>query len=464
MAMLENNSVISMLKTPPHSIEAEQMILGGLLLDEDSYINIAGYIHEGHFYRKEHQLVFHHIVKLKSFNRNVDALTVADSLTQSNELDYIGGFDYINNLVEATVSSSNIKSYAEIVRERYILRELAKAGTEIAENAFATNGRDIDIILDESEQKIFSIKDLNSSNKQFADLKELLSKVIERAIQMSQRDDKNAVTGIATHYYQLDEHTSGLQRGELIIVAGRPGMGKTSFAVNIAENIALKNKLPVAIFSLEMTGEQLVQRLLSSCAGVDQSSIKRGDLTYDNMDKLYLAMEQLRGAPIYIAETPGINVIDLRARIRRLKDQIGDLGVVVIDYVQIMSGLRENRNNNRAQEIADISRSLKALALELGVPIILLSQLNREVESRHDKRPNIADLRESGALEQDADIILLLYRDDYYDSESKEKGLAEINIAKNRSGSTGVVKLAFVSKYTRFENPYLHYEQNSEED
>ncbi|HMT02360.1 MAG TPA: replicative DNA helicase [Burkholderiales bacterium] len=464
MAILENNSVISMLKTPPHSIEAEQMILGGLLLDEDSYINIAGYIHEGHFYRKEHQLVFHHIVKLKSFNRNVDALTVADSLTQSNELDYVGGFDYINNLVEATVSSSNIKSYAEIVRERYILRELAKAGTEITENAFATNGRDIDIILDESEQKIFSIKDLNSSNKQFADLKELLSKVIERAIQMSQREDKNAVTGIATHYYQLDEHTSGLQRGELIIVAGRPGMGKTSFAINIAENIALKNKLPVAIFSLEMTGEQLVQRLLSSCAGVDQSSIKRGDLTYDNMDKLYLAMEQLRGAPIYIAETPGINVIDLRARIRRLKDQIGDLGVVVIDYVQIMSGLRENRNNNRAQEIADISRSLKALALELSVPIILLSQLNREVESRHDKRPNIADLRESGALEQDADIILLLYRDDYYDSESKEKGLAEINIAKNRSGSTGVVKLAFVSKYTRFENPYLHYEQNSEED
>lgn len=464
MTMLENNNnVISMLKTPPHSIEAEQMILGGLLLDEDSYTNIAGYIHEGHFYRKEHQLVFHHIVKLKSFNRNVDALTVADSLTQSNELDYVGGFDYINNLVEATVSSGNIKSYAEIVRERYILRELVKAGSEITENAFTTNGRDIDIILDESEQKIFSIKDLNSSNKQFADLKQLLSNVIERAIQMSQREDKNAVTGIATHYYQLDEHTSGFQRGELIIVAGRPGMGKTSFAVNIAENIALKNKLPVAIFSLEMTGEQLVQRLLSSCAGVDQSSIKRGDLTYDNMDKLYLAMEQLRVAPIYIAETPGINVIDLRARIRRLKDQIGGLGLVVIDYVQIMSGLRDNRNSNRAQEIADISRSLKALALELAVPIVLLSQLNREVESRHDKRPNIADLRESGALEQDADIILLLYRDDYYDSDSKEKGLAEINIAKNRSGSTGVVKLAFVNKYTRFENPYLHYEESSED-
>ena len=244
----------------------------------------------------------------------------------------------------------------------------------------------------------------------------------------------------------------------MIIIAGRPGMGKTSFAINIAENIALKNKLPVAVFTLEMTGEQLVQRLLSSTARVDQSAIKRGDLTYDDMDKLYLAMDQLRTAPIHIAETPGINVIDLRARVRRLKDQIGELGVIVIDYVQIMSGLGgNNRNTNRAQEVADISRSLKALALELNVPVILLSQLNREVESRHDKRPNIADLRESGALEQDADIILLLYRDDYYDKDSKEKGLAEVNIAKNRSGSTGSMKLAFVGKWTRFENPYFDY-------
>ena len=456
--MLENNDTGGLiLKTPPHSVEAEQMILGGILLDEDAYINIAGVLHEGHFYRKEHQIIFHHIIKLKSFNKNVDALTLSDSLVQSNELEYIGGYEYINSLVDATVSAANIKSYADIVRERYILRELVRVSAEIADSAYATEGREVDTILDESEQKIFAIKDVNSTNKQFADLKVLLNSVLERTIQMSQREDKNAVTGIATHYVQLDEYTSGLQRGELIIIAGRPGMGKTSFALNIAENVALKNKLPVAVFSLEMTGEQLVQRLLSSTALVDQGAIKRGDLSYDEMDKLYLAMNELKSAPIHIAETPGINVIDLRARVRRLKDRVGDLGAVVIDYVQIMSNVRDNRNSNRATEIADISRSLKALALELSVPVILLSQLNREVESRHDKRPNIADLRESGALEQDADIILLLYRDDYYDHDSKDKGLAEVHIAKNRSGSTGTIKLAFVAKCTKFENPYISY-------
>ena len=456
---MEENNIVSILKTPPHSIEAEQMILGGLLIDEDAYIDIAGILHEGHFYRKEHQLIFHHMVRLKSINKNVDAITIADALVQSNELEFIGGYEYINNLVDATVSSSNIKSYATIVRERYVLRELVKAGSEIADNAYSPSGRDIDVILDESEQRIFKIKDLNSSNKQFADLKFLLERVIERTIQMAEREDKNAVTGVATHFHQLDQMTSGLQRGELIIVAGRPGMGKTSFALNIAENVALKNKLPVAVFSMEMTGEQLVQRLLSSVAMVDQGSIKRGDLTHDDMDKMFLAMNELRNAPIHIAETPGINVIDLRARVRRLKDTLGDLGLIVIDYVQIMSGMGGGRNTNRAQEIADISRSLKSLALELNVPIILLSQLNREVESRQDKRPNIADLRESGALEQDADIILLLYRDSYYDKESKKGNLSEINIAKNRSGSTGVVELAFIAKSTRFENPYLDYSE-----
>ncbi len=457
--MLENN-VVSILKTPPHSIEAEQMILGGLLIDEDAYIDVAGILHEGHFYRKEHQLIFHHMVKLKSFNKNVDAITVSDSLVQGNQLEYVGGYEYINNLVDATVSAGNIKSYAEIVRDRYVLRELVKAGTEITENAYSPSGRDTDILLDESEQRIFKIKDLNSSNKQFADLKFLLERVIERTIQMAQRSDKNAVTGIATHFNQLDQMTSGLQRGELIIVAGRPGMGKTSFALNIAENVALKNKLPVAVFSMEMTGEQLVQRLLSSVALVDQGAIKRGDLSHDEMDKLFLAMNELRSAPIHIAETPGINVIDLRARVRRLRDTLGDLGLIVIDYVQIMSGMGNSRNSNRAQEIADISRSLKSLALELSVPIVLLSQLNREVESRQDKRPNIADLRESGALEQDADIILLLYRDSYYDKESKKGNISEVHIAKNRSGSTGVVELAFVAKCTRFENPYMDYADN----
>jgi replicative DNA helicase len=320
------------------------------------------------------------------------------------------------------------------------------------------NDREIEVLLDEAEQKIFSIKNSNTTNRQFLDLKELLSNTVEKIISMANRTDKNAVTGIATHYYDLDVNTSGLQRGELIIIAGRPGMGKTSFALNIAENVAIKNKLAVVVFSLEMTGEQLVQRLISANAKVDQSSIKRGDLTNEEMDNIYLSINELRDAPIHIAESSGINVIDMRARARRLKDQLGDLGLIVIDYVQIMSAIREGKNSNRAQELADISRSLKALALELNVPIILLSQLNRDVEARQDKRPNIADLRESGALEQDADIILLIYRDEYYNPDSKDRGLAEINIAKNRSGSTGIIKLAFIGKYTKFENPYLDYD------
>ena len=441
--------------TPPHSIEAEQMILGGILIDPDSFIEISGLIYEYHFYRSEHQKIYQHILKLKAVDKNVDAITVSDSLKQSGILDLIGGIDYINNLIDATVSSINIKSYANIVRERYILRELISASNKIIEQAYFSNGQDVDVILDESEKRIFQIKDTNVSNKQFADLKVLLDKVLDRALVMSHKENKDGITGTPTHFHYLDKLTSGLQPGELIIVAGRPGMGKTSFALNVAENIALKNKLAVAIFSLEMTGEQLVQRMLSSASLVDQNSIKRGDLSHDDMDKLYLAMSELKKAPIYIAESPGINVIDLRSRVRRLKNQVGDIGLVVIDYVQIMSGLRDSRSGNRAQEIADISRSLKSLALELNIPIILLSQLNREVESRQDKRPNIADLRESGALEQDADIILLLYRDSYYDKESKKGNISEVNIAKNRSGSTGVVELAFLSKCTKFENPYI---------
>ncbi len=450
---LNNNGAVEQLKTPPHSIEAEQMLLACILFDESSYIDISGMIYERHFYRKEHQIIFAHIMTLKEQKRNIDAVTIVASLTQSNELDFIGGAEYINSLLEATNNVANIKSYADIIRECFILRELMHAGSEIISLANNTKQRNIDVILDNAEQKIFSIKDLNVVNKQFSNIRDLLNRVIERVTIMAQREDKSLATGIASHYYELDKYTSGLQPGELIIIAGRPGMGKSSFALNIAENIALKNKLPVVVFSLEMTAEQLAQRLLSSKAGVDQNCLKRGDINDEDMDNLFLASNVLKASQIFIAECPGINVIDLRARVRRLKDQTGKLGLIVIDYVQIMSSLRDgyNRGSNRATEIADISRSLKALAIEIDVPIVLLSQLNREVENRVDKRPNIADLRESGALEQDADIVLLLYRDSYYTKDTSDN-TAEINIAKNRSGSTGVVKLSFQGKYTRFEN------------
>lgn len=447
-----NQNINDLIKTPPHSIEAEQMLLGGIMLVDNSYEQICEIVHAHQFYRREHQLIFSQILKLKSSKRTVDAITVCDALNLANELVYVGGKEYIYSIVESTTSAANIKAYAEIIKERFILRELIKAGSEIVDNAFMPKGKDINILLDESEKKIFSIKDLSKMRTGFTDISSLLQQVVKRLMEISQRADKTAITGIATEFNELDRHTSGLQRGELIIVAGRPGIGKTSFALNIAENIAVKAKLGVVVFSLEMTGVQLVQRMISSFAKVDQTSMKRGDLSYDEMDKIYEAVSTLKHSQIYIAESPGINVIDLRARVRRLKDQLGDLGLVVIDYVQIMSGLGENRTN-RSQEIAEISRSLKSLALELNVPIILLSQLNRDVEGRPDKRPNISDLRESGALEQDADIVLLLYRDDYYNPEtSQQKGKAELNIAKNRSGSTGTIFLSFSSKYTRFDN------------
>lgn len=444
------------LKTPPHSIEAEQFLIGGVLLDENAYeTHVAGVLFAKHFYRKEHQIIFEHIVKLSADNKNVDAVTVSESLKLNNQLDYVGGIEYLHSLVESTASVANLGSYAEIIRERFVLRELISASSTIADNAYSPQGRNIDQLLDESEQKIFKIKDLNSSNKQFADFKVLLDQSITKMMEAVQNPNNGGITGIATHYYELDNKTSGLQRGELIIVAGRPGMGKTSFALNIAENVAIQNNMPVAVFSLEMPGLQLVQRMLSSRARVDSSAMKKGHLTHDEMDRIFVAMNELKTAPIHIAESTGINVIDLRARARRLSDKVGQLGLIVIDYVQIMSGFNSGPNSNRVQEIGEISRSLKTLALELEVPIILLSQLNRDVENRTDKRPNIADLRESGALEQDADIILLLYREEYYSKDKDDlsiKGKAEVNVAKNRSGETGPVFLGFSGQYTRFDN------------
>ncbi|MEN9946740.1 MAG: hypothetical protein RLZZ293_1126 [Pseudomonadota bacterium] len=458
MATLENN--LTILKTPPSSVEAEQFLIGGILLDEYNFDFVAGVIFPKHFYRKEHQLIYEYMGRLKIEKRNIDIVTVAESLKLNNQLNFVGGLEYLNALVELSVSSANMSSYAEIIRERYILRELISASNIISENAYAPQGRNIDQILDEAEQKIFSIKDLNSSNKQFIPFRDLLDEVISKMMAAVHQENKDGITGIATHYIELDQYTSGLQPGELIIIAGRPGMGKTSFALNIAENIALRNNLPVVVFSLEMPGVQLVQRMLSSKARVDHGNIKRGRLTAEEIEKITFATDEMKNAPIHIAETSGINVIDLRARARRLFEREGKLGLIVIDYVQIMSGSTGGGNSNRAQEIAEISRSLKTLALELDVPIILLSQLNRDVESRTDKRPNISDLRESGALEQDADIILLLYRDDYYNHEQQNplKGIAEVNIAKNRSGSTGVIKLAFLHEYTRFENLAYQYE------
>jgi replicative DNA helicase len=343
-----------------------------------------------------------------------------------------------------------------------VLRELINVGNNIIDSAYTTLGKSLDVLLDEAEQKVFQIKNHSSNQDKFKEFPDLLDEVVTNMQAVANTED--GVTGIPSFYYDLDQKTAGFQRGELIIVAGRPGMGKTSFALNLAENVAVEAKLPVAIFSLEMPAIALAQRILSSRARVSQNSIKRGALTPNDFDKIFDALDVLKEANIFIAESTGINVIDLRAKARRMAHKYGKLGLIVIDYVQIMNAISFSSGGsaNRVQEIADISRALKSLALELDVPIILLSQLNRGVESRTDKRPNLSDLRESGALEQDADIVLLLYRDDYYNKEdSKAPGVAEIDISKNRSGSTGTIKLAFLHELTRFENLYTDYESNN---
>jgi replicative DNA helicase len=442
-------------KTLPHSIEAEQALLGVLIINENRIVNIIDYLHEAHFYVKEHQIIYHHIIKLNIAYKNIDVVTLANALSMHDKLEYIGGVEYLENLANSVLPSANIENYAHIIKDNYVLRELINVGNSIIDSAYTTLGKSLDVLLDEAENKVFQIKNQSSNQDKFKEFPDLLDEVVTNMQAVANSED--GVTGIASFYYDLDQKTAGFQRGELIIVAGRPGMGKTSFALNLAENVAVEAKLPVAIFSLEMPAVALAQRILSSRARVSQNSIKRGALTPNDFDKIFDALDVLKETNIFIAESTGINVIDLRAKARRLSHKYGKLGLIVIDYVQIMNAISFNRAgaSNRVQEIADISRALKSLALELDVPIILLSQLNRGVESRTDKRPNLSDLRESGALEQDADIVLLLYRDDYYNKEdSKEPGVAEIDISKNRSGATGTIKLAFLHELTRFENLY----------
>lgn len=446
-------------KTLPHSVEAEQALLGVLIINENKIVNIIDFLHELHFYIKEHQTIYRFIIKLNMAYKNIDVVTLSNELKNHNQLEYIGGLEYIESLAKSVLPSANVENYAHIIKENYVLRELITVGNHIVESAYNTLGKSLDILLDEAEQKVFQIKNQSSSDDKFKEFPDLLDEVVTNMQAVANTED--GVTGVPSYYCDLDNKTAGFQRGELIIVAGRPGMGKTSFALNLAENVAVDGKLPVAIFSLEMPAVALAQRILSSRARVSQNSIKRGALTPNDFDKIFDALDALKEAPIFIAESTGINVIDLRAKARRLTHKYGKLGMIVIDYVQIMNAISftSGGSSNRVQEIADISRALKSLALELDVPIILLSQLNRGVESRTDKRPNISDLRESGALEQDADIVLLLYRDDYYNKEdSKEPGVAEIDIAKNRSGATGTIKLAFLHELTRFENLYIDYE------
>ncbi len=448
----EESSPAANLPLPPHSVEAEQSVLGGLLLENSAWDRIADVVAGEDFYRHEHRIIFRTITALINENRPADVITVQEFLERSDEIEAAGGFNYLISLAQNTPSAANIRRYAEIVRERAIMRRLAEVGTEIARNAYNPEGRDAAQLLDEAENKVFQIAESTAKSKQgFLQLPDLLQEVVERIDMLYARDNPDEVTGIATGFVDLDKKTSGLQPGDLIIVAGRPSMGKTAFSLNIAEHVAVEGKLPVAVFSMEMGGAQLVMRMLGSVGRLDQHVLKTGKLQDEHWGRLNEAVIKLSDAPMFIDETAGLTALELRARARRLARQFnGRLGLIVIDYLQLMES--SGRTDNRAAALGEISRSLKSLAKELQVPIIALSQLSRSVEQRTDKRPMMSDLRESGAIEQDADLIMFMYRDEYYNPESQMKGLAECIIGKHRNGPVGKIHLTWMGQFTKFDN------------
>lgn len=448
---INQDQSVDFYKTPPHSIESEQSVLGGLMLDNNAWEKVADIITDSDFYRQDHRLIYHHICKLIEHNKPADVVTVAESLEISAELQNIGGLAYIGEIVQNTPSAANIKRYAEIVRERSIMRNLAQVGVQITDSAYNPAGRSAANLLDEAEAKVFEIAEEGARGKEgFVDIQPLLKQVVERIELLYNQDNPSNITGIASGFHDLDQKTSGFQPGDLIIVAGRPSMGKTAFSLNIAEHVALELNKPVAVFSMEMGGTQLAMRMLGSVGKLDQHKVRTGRLEDADWPKLTHALGKLNEAPIFIDESAALNALELRARARRLYRQYGELGLIVVDYLQLMSS--SSQGENRATEISEISRALKGLAKELRVPVIALSQLNRSLEQRPNKRPVMSDLRESGAIEQDADVILFIYRDEVYNPDSPDKGIAEIIIGKQRNGPIGKVDLTFLGEYTRFES------------
>jgi replicative DNA helicase len=449
---MPNDSQIDALKVPPHSAEAEQSVLGGLLLENGAADRIADILGASDFYSDAHRVLFDAIMSLIADNKPADVITVAEVLSSLRKLDYVGGMAYLGALVENVPTAANIRRYAEIVRERAILRRLAAAGGEIADTAYNPLGRSVREVLDEAETKVFEIAEHGARGQQgFQELQPLLAQAVERIELLFKRDNPSDVTGVPTGFTDLDHLTSGLQEGDLIVIAGRPSMGKTALALNIGEHIALSARLPVAVFSMEMGAMQLAMRLIGSVGRLDQHKVRTGQLLPDDWERLSDALGRLSDAAIHVDETPALNALELRARARRLARQYGGkLGAIIVDYLQLMQAVGEGEN--RATEISEISRSLKALAKELKVPVIALSQLNRSLEQRPNKRPIMSDLRESGAIEQDSDVILFIYRDEVYNEDSQDKGVAEIIVGKQRNGPIGTVRLAFLGQYTRFEN------------
>lgn len=445
---------VAAVRRPPQSIESEQCVLGGLLLDNNAYDTVADILTPDDFYRHDHRIIYQTISKMLSDAKACDVVTVYGELQAIGKADEVGGMSYLNSLVNATPSAANIRRYAEIVRDRSVLRQLVTAGDQIATMALAPQVDDVSKTLDTAQALVFAIDEKSSRAKKgfrrADDLAGDLTQELERLYQLKATTD---VTGLSTGFSALDRMTAGLQKGDLVIVAGRPSMGKTSFAMNMAEYAGFRDRMPVGVFSMEMSGLQIVRRLASSMGRIDAQKMRRGRLDNDDWQRYSELLQRFNDAPFYIDDTPGLTVSELRARARRLARRTGSLGLIVVDYLQLMTGSSGgSKSENRATEISEISRGLKGLAKELDVPVIALSQLNRGVDSRDNKRPVMSDLRESGAIEQDADMILFIYRDEVYNPETPDKNVAEIIIGKQRNGPIGTVKLRFDGKYTRFDN------------
>jgi replicative DNA helicase len=438
----------SVLRIPPHSVEAEQAVLGGLMLDGTAWDSVADVLAVDDFYRADHRLIYTAAGAVTERGEPIDVVTLSEHLQRNAQLDQAGGLSYLGTLARDTPSAANIRAYADIVRERALLRRLIEIGGEIAGGALNTEGRTARDLVDDAERRVFEIAELGARGRVgFVKVGNILSTVVDRIDHLYRNPDE--LRGVPTGYTQLDQMTGGLQRGDLVIIAGRPSMGKTTLAVNIAENAALGHGIASAIFSMEMSAEQVTLRMISSLGRINQTSLRTGRLSEEDWPRIDTAMTQLSQAPVFIDETPALTPMDLRARARRLKRE-HNLGLIVVDYLQLMHvpGTKENR----ATEISEISRSLKALARELNLPVIALSQLNRSVEQRVEKKPVMSDLRESGALEQDADVIMMIYREEVYEVNTPRKGIADVIIAKQRNGPTGEVQMTFLGAFTKFEN------------
>ncbi|WP_020407605.1 replicative DNA helicase [Hahella ganghwensis] len=451
----------SSLRLPPHSIEAEQSLLGGLMLDGDSWDKVSEVVSAKDFYRQDHRLIFAAIENLVKFDKLPDAVTVSEQLENRKELDKVGGLAYLGELVKNTPSAANIRAYGEIIRERSVLRQLISVSNEITEMSYDTEGRTSTEILDDAERKVFQIAEARPNQGGPESVNPIITKTLKRIDELFHSD--GGITGVTTGFADLDKSTSGMQPSDLIIVAGRPSMGKTTFSMNLVENALMGTGLPVLVFSMEMPSDSIVMRMLSSLGRIDQTKVRSGKLEEDDWLRLTSAVNMLRDKPLYIDDTAALSPTEMRSRARRVaRDHDGKIGLIMVDYLQLMRvpGMTEGRT----AEISEISRGLKALAKELDCPVVALSQLNRSLEQRPNKRPVNSDLRESGAIEQDADVIMFIYRDEVYNEDSPDKGIAEIIIGKQRNGPIGTVRLAFLGRYTKFEDLAPDYDRSRFDD